>query len=101
MTTPLVTLRLYLEAELGSQSFMASGGEIPLILESIMPKRFGKLLLCTHRTDEGVCFPLSQYDAETLLIKLQALLVFTDDGLFCKAVGRGSASPCCTQLSCL
>lgn len=33
MTTPLVILRLYLEAELGPQSFMASRGEIPLVLE--------------------------------------------------------------------
>lgn len=61
--------------------------------EPIMLKRFGKLLLCTHRTDEGVCFPLSQYDAETLFIKLQALLIFTDNGLFCKAMDSISASP--------
>lgn len=66
-----------------------------------MLKRFRKLLLYAHRTDEGVCFPLSQYDAETLLIKLQAPLVFIDDGLFCKAMDRWSASPCGTQLSCI
>lgn len=69
--------------------------------EPIMLKRFGKLLLCTHRTDEGVCFPLSQYDAETLFIKLQALLIFTDDGLFCKAMDSWTASPCFTRLPCL
>lgn len=59
-------------------------------------------LLRTHRADGGVCFPLGQDDAETLLIKLQAVLVFTDDGLFCKAVDRWMlhhAAPRCPVFS--
>lgn len=76
----------------GNSPHLAVGG-----WEPITPKRFWKLLLCTHRTDEGVCFPLSQHDAETLFIKLQALLIFTDDGLFCKAKDSWSALPCFTQ----
>lgn len=78
-------------------------GVFPLTLEwgwePIMLKRFGKLLLCTHRTDEGVCFPLRQYDAETLFIKLQALLIFTDNGLFCKAMDSWSASSCFSHIA--
>lgn len=104
MTTPLVILRLYLEAELGSQSFMASGGGIPLIVEWRVginnAERFGKLTSYTQGrwgsllpTRPGWCWDTAHQTASCSRIHWWWTVL--------QGSGQVDASPRCTPLSCL